>query len=481
MNLRMVAYVIGCVLEIEAAFMLLPALVGLGYGEKSGWSFVLCAVMAAAIGAVLLLRKTKNRSLYAREGFVATALSWIVMSLVGALPFTITGQIPNYMDAVFEMVSGFTTTGASILRDVEALDHCMLFWRSFSHWIGGMGVLVFMLAVLPKAGGESLHLMRAESPGPTVGKLVPKLRTTAIWLYGIYIVLTLICFFFLWAGEMDAFSAACLTFGTAGTGGFSILSSGYLSYSTYSKVVTTVFMMLFGVNFNFYYYLILKKVRPALKMEEVRWYFILYFFASLTIIASLHGAGMLGTEAGAIDAFFSVASVMTTTGYGTVDFNLWPTYCRFILVLLMFPGACAGSTGGGMKISRWLIYCKGIAKELRRLTHPRSVRHLRIDGKTVEDSVLQNTFIFLIVFVLIFVVSLGIITLDGFDLTTSFTAVAATINNIGPGLNMVGPTGSFAEFSLLSKLVLSVDMLFGRLEIFPLLILFLPSTWRKSN
>ena len=481
MNLRMVAYIVGCVLEIEAALLMLPALVGFGYGENSALSFVICAVICALLGLLPVLKKPKNSAFFAREGFVATAISWILLSLMGALPFTISGQIPFYVDAVFEMVSGFTTTGSSILTDVEALDHCMLFWRSFSHWIGGMGVLVFMLAVLPRTGGDSLHLMRAESPGPTVGKLVPRLRKTAIWLYGIYVVMTVICFLLLWAGEMDAFEAACLTFGTAGTGGFSIASTGYLGYSDYSKWVTTIFMMLFGTNFNFFYFLALRRGKDALKMEEVFWYCIVFFFASLTIIWSLSASGMLGVDARPVDAFFAVSSVMTTTGYGTVDFNLWPTYCRFILVLIMFPGACAGSTGGGMKISRWIIYCKGIAKELRRLTHPRSVRHVRIDGKSVENGVLQNTFIYLIVYVLIFGVSLGIITLDGFDLTTSFTAIAATLNNIGPGLNMVGPMGNFSAFSPLSKIVMSFDMLFGRLEIFPLLIMFLPSTWKKHN
>ena len=481
MNLRMVAYVVGCVLEIEAVLMLLPALVGLCYGEQSAWCFVICALICGGVGCVPMLKQTKNRSLYAREGFVATALSWILISLLGALPFTMSGQVPNYLNAVFEMVSGFTTTGASILTDVEALDRCMLFWRSFSHWIGGMGVLVFMLAVLPKLGGESLHLMRAESPGPSVGKLVPKMRTTAIWLYGIYLVLTLVCFILLWIGEMDDFEAACLTFGAAGTGGFGVLNSSFGSYSLYSKVITTVFMLLFGVNFNFYYYLVLKKAGAALKMEEIRWYVAVYFFAVITILLSLFHEGMLGAEAQPIDACFSGASIMTTTGYGTVDFNLWPTYCRFILVFIMFTGACAGSTGGGIKISRWIIYCKGIAKELRRLLHPRSVRHVRVDGKRVEDPVLQNTFIYLIIFVMIYVVSLALVTLDGFDLTSSFTAVAATINNIGPGLNMVGPIGNYAAFSPLSKLVLIMDMLFGRLEIFPLLILFLPSTWKKQN
>lgn len=481
MNHRMIAYVVGLVLEIEAALMLMPALVGLCYGESTGWAFVVCALGAAALGAIPLIKKPRRRSIYAREGFVATALSWLGMSAVGALPFYITGEIPNYLDALFEMVSGFTTTGASILTNVEALDHCMLFWRSFSHWIGGMGVLVFMLAVLPMAGGQNLHLMRAESAGPSVGKLVPKLRDSAIWLYGIYFVLTLICFVMLWAGGLPVFDAMCLTFGTAGTGGFSILSSGFADYTLYCKTVTTVFMLLFGVNFNFFYLMILRKFRDAVKMDEVRWYFIIYFFVSLTILWDLNRAGMLGSEAHVIDAFFNVSSVMTTTGYATVDFNLWPTYSRCVLVAVMFVGGCAGSTGGGMKVSRWIIYWKTMCRELRRLTHPRTVRHVRMDGKRIEDGVMQNTLVYMALFVVIYAFSVLVICLDGLDITTSFTAVAATINDIGPGLNLVGPMGNFACFSWRSKCVLIFDMLAGRLEIFPLLILFLPSTWKKHD
>lgn len=481
MNLPMVTYVVACILEIEAALMLLPALVGLCYRETSAWAFVICAAGAAILGALLLIKKPKKKYMYAREGLVATSLSWVVMSAVGALPFCISGQIPNYLDALFEMVSGFTTTGASILPRVEDLDHCMLFWRSFSHWIGGMGVLVFMLAILPLVGGQNLHLMRAESPGPSVGKLVPKIQNSAIWLYAIYLGMSLVCFILLLVGGMSVFEAACLTFGTAGTGGFGIVSSSFADYSLFCKVVTTVFMLLFGLNFNFFYFLILRKLKSALKMEEVFWYVFIYFFASLTILANLRSAGMLGTEAHAIDAFFNVSSVMTTTGYATVDFNLWPTYSRCILVVIMFTGACAGSTGGGIKISRWIIYWKTVARELRRQTHPRSVRHVRMDGKRIEDGVLRNTVAYLAIFVMIYVASLLIVCLDGFDLTTSFTAVAATINNIGPGLELVGPAGNFGGFSWLSKCVLIFDMLAGRLEIYPMLILFLPSTWKKHD
>jgi trk system potassium uptake protein TrkH len=481
MNLTMIAYIVGCVMEIEAALMLLPALVGLCYRETSAVAFALCAAVTALIGALVIRRKPKNTSIYAREGMVATALSWLVMSAVGAVPFAITGQIPRYLDALFEMVSGFTTTGASILRQVEALDKCMLFWRSFSHWIGGMGVLVFILAILPLAGGHNLYLMRAESPGPSVDKLSPKMRSSATWLYGIYLGLSLLCFLLLKVGGMTVFEAACLTFGAAGTGGFGVVSSSFADYNLFCQVVTTVFMLLFGMNFNFYYLMILRKFKSAFRVSEIRWYLFIFLFASCTILLNLHQAGLLGTQAQAIDAFFSVSSVMTTTGYATADFNQWPTYSRMLLVMIMFTGACAGSTGGGIKVSRFMIYFKAMGKELRRVTHPRSVRHLRMDGKLVDDEVLQNTFVYMVVFVCIYAVSVLLLSLNGFDATTTFTAVAATINNIGPGLNLVGPAGNYADFSNLSKVVLIFDMLAGRLEIYPLVIFFLPSTWKRHS
>ncbi|MBR1759405.1 MAG: TrkH family potassium uptake protein [Lachnospiraceae bacterium] len=482
MNLSMIIYILGCLMEVEAGLMLLPAIVGWGYGEKSALAFLIVAAVEALIGFLIILKKPKDTSFYAKEGFVTTAFSWIILSAVGAIPFSVTGQIPSYVDAFFETVSGFTTTGASILVNVEVLDKCMLFWRSFSHWIGGMGVLVFMMAILPLAGagGQKLYLMRAESPGPSVDKLSPKIQDTAIWLYGIYLALTVLCFILLLAGGMDWFTSICMSFGAAGTGGFSVLASGYASYSYYSKVVATVFMMLFGVNFNFYYLVITKRIKDALKMEEVRWYAAVYFFAVITILINLWHVGMLGHDALGIDAFFSVASVMTTTGYATADFNLWPTYSRIILVIIMFSGACAGSTGGGIKISRMIILIKSVNKELRRMIQPRAVRHVRLDNKKVEHATAMNTLAYLAVFVLIYVISLLIVATDGFDTTTTFTAIAATFNNIGPGLGMVGPVGNYSEFSVLSKLVLSFDMLAGRLEIYPLLFLIMPSTWRRA-
>ncbi len=483
MNLSMIGYIVAMVMEIEAGLMLLPALGGLIYGEPNGLSFLITAAVTALVALPRVLRRPKNSAFFAKEGMVATALSWLIMSAIGAVPFRVTGQIPHYLNALFEMVSGFTTTGASILLRVEDLDKCMLFWRSFSHWVGGMGVLVFMLAILPLtgAGGQKLYLLRAESPGPQVDKLSPKTRNSAVWLYGIYLGLTVLCVILLMAGGMTLFEALCLAFGAAGTGGFGVLSSSFATYSLFCKVVATVFMLLFGVNFNFYFYLRLRRVKDAVKMEEVRLYLGIYFFVSLTILVSLWHGGFLGRDAQPIDAFFSVASIMTTTGFATVDFDRWPTYCRMILVIIMFTGACAGSTGGGIKISRFLIYFKSLAKELRRIVHPRTVRHIRVDGKTVEDGTLQNTFVYLIVFLAIFACSALVVSLDGFDPTSTFTAVAATFNNIGPGLEIVGPVGNYASFSWLSKVVLIFDMLAGRLEIFPLLFFFLPSTWRQHS
>ncbi|MBQ1377786.1 MAG: TrkH family potassium uptake protein [Lachnospiraceae bacterium] len=482
MNLSMIIYLLGCLMEIEAGLMLFPALIGLVYSESSAVYFLIVAAMEAIPGLILILRKPKNTTFFAREGFVVTALSWLLLSAIGALPFYLTRQIPSYLDALFETVSGFTTTGASILLNVEALDKCMLFWRSFSHWIGGMGVLVFMMAILPLAGagGQKLYLLRAESPGPSVDKLVPKIRDTAIWLYGIYIFLTFLCFVLLLSGGMDAFTAICMSFGAAGTGGFGVLGSSFAEYSQFCKVVCTIFMMLFGLNFNFYYLILLRKFKDALSMEEVKWYLLVYFFAVGTILINLSRTGILFRNADTIDAFFSVASVMTTTGYATSDFNLWPTYSRTILVVIMFSGACAGSTGGGIKISRFIICIKSVGKELKRMIQPRTVKRVQLDKQSVEHATVMNTLAYIVIYLMIYLVSLLIVATDGFDTTTTFTSVAATFNNIGPGLELVGPIGNYAGFSWLSKLVLIFDMLAGRLEIYPMIFLMLPSTWKRS-
>ena len=479
MNYSIIRYIIGWVLVLEAIFLLLPSLVALIYQEKCGVAFIVTAVLCAVIGILLTARKPKNKNYYAREGFVIVALSWIVMSLFGALPFVISGEIPSYVNALFEIVSGFTTTGASILSDVEALSHACLFWRSFSHWIGGMGVFVFLLIVLPLTGGSNMHLMRAESPGPSVGKLVPKVRETAKILYMIYIAMTLIEMVILALGGMSIFEAVTLSFGTAGTGGFGVKNSSIADYSVFCQAVITIFMILFGVNFNFYYYLLGKNKKNAFKIEEVKWYFII-IFASIAVITFNIREFYDSIWAALHHAAFQVGSVITTTGYATADFNLWPQMSKTVLVLIMFCGACAGSTGGGIKVSRILIMFKTIGQEIKTLIHPRSVHTIKMDDKAVDKGVVRGVGAFLMTYAVIFCVSLLLITLDGKDLITNFTAVTATINNIGPGLMEVGPTGNFGGFSAFSKCVFIFDMLAGRLELYPILLLLTPSVWRKN-
>lgn len=479
MNYAIIAYILGWVLTFEGAFMALPCLTALIYREKSGFYFLICGVIAVIVGRLMTRKKPKNTVFYAREGYVACALCWILLSIVGAIPLFASGEIPNVEDALFEIVSGFTTTGSSILTNVEGLSRCMLIWRSFSHWIGGMGVLVFLLAILPMAGGQNMHLMRAESPGPSVGKLVPNVRKTASLLYGIYFAMTVVQIILLLIGRMPLFDALCIAFGTAGTGGFGILNDSLTSYSTYIQAVVTIFMFLFGVNFNFYYFMLMRRPKDAFKMEEVRWYVGIYLAAVALITLNItKGVGDLFTNLHHVA--FQVSSIMTTTGYGTVDFNLWPQFSRALMVALMFVGACAGSTGGGMKVSRILIYLKTVKKEMAFLIHPRSVKIVKVDDKAVEHETVRAANNYLIAYLLIFVGSLFLITLDGFDMETNFTAVAATINNIGPGLGMVGSTGNFSQFSALSKLVMIFDMLAGRLEIFPMMLLFSVNTWKKN-
>lgn len=479
MNYGSIRYIIGWILKVEAALMTLPMIVSVVYREKTGVYFVMAALLCLGAGVLLSMKKPEKTTYYAKEGYISVALGWIVMSIMGCLPFVFSGEIPFFFDALFEIISGVTTTGASILTDVEALSKCMLFWRSFSHWVGGMGVLVFILAILPLAGGEhNLQLMKAESPGPSVSKLVPRLRETAMMLYKIYLGMTVLMIVILAVSGMPLFDTLCLTFGTAGTGGFGVLNSSVAGYTTFQQAVITVFMMLFGVNFSFYFLLLYKKAKDAFSMEEVRWYFVIYFGAVLLITVNLAG------QAGSVlehfhHAAFQAASIMTTTGFSTVDFNLWPQLSKAVLLLLMFIGACAGSTGGGMKVSRIVVYMKSIKREMAALIHPRSVKVMKLEGKAVDSAMLRSIFSFLSAYLVIFVVSLLIVTLDGFDLETNFSAVAATFNNIGPGLGGVGPTSNFAGYSVLSKLVLSLDMLIGRLEIFPILLLFAPNTWKK--
>lgn len=479
MNLSMIRFILGSILKIQSFFFLLPIITAIIYKENTLLPYLGIALLCLIIGIITTLKKPKDSVFYLKEGCVATALSWILLSLVGCLPFYLTGEIPKFVDAFFETVSGFTTTGSSILSDVEALSYSSLIWRSFTHWIGGMGVLVFLLAIVPMSGGSNINLMKAESPGPSVGKLVPKIRYTARILYLIYLGMTLAMFLFLLVGRMPIFDALCTTFGTAGTGGFGIKNSSMADYSPYIIWVTGIFMMLFGVNFNAYYLIIFHQVKKAFKMEEIRWYFGLIFASTLLIFINLYRIGMGGFES-LTHAFFQVSSIITTSGFATTDFNLWHESSKSILILLMFIGACAGSTGGGLKVSRLLILLKTIRKEITSYIHPKSVKKIKMDERPVEHEVVRSANVYFITYIVIFALSLILISFDNKDFTTNFTAVTATFNNIGPGLETVGPTANFSHFSSFSKMVLCFDMLAGRLELFPLLMLFIPELWKDT-
>lgn len=477
MNYRMIRNILGWLLIFECGFMLVPAVTALIYGEREIWAFLVTMLLCGAIGALFVWRKPKDSVLYAREGFVIVSLSWIALSLLGAIPFCISGVIPNYVDAVFETVSGFTTTGASILAAVEPLPKCMLMWRSFTHWVGGMGVLVFIMAFIPLSGGQNMHIMKAESPGPSVSKLVPRVRTTALILYSIYLVLTLIQFILLLCGGLNAFEALCTAFGTAGTGGFGVLNDSMASYSPYVQWVVTVFMLLFSVNFSCYYLFLLGRFKEAFNGELRRFICIV---GAVILVITLNVRGLFDTLGDTLrHVAFTVASLISTTGFSTENFDAWPELSRTLLVLIMFIGACAGSTGGGLKVSRLMILFRGAFNEIGNLIHPRRVKRVMVDGHPVDSEVVRATNVYMMWYVLVFTVSVILISFDDHDLITNFTAVTATINNIGPGLNLVGPTGNFAFFSIPSKLVLIFDMLAGRLELFPMLVLFAPATWRR--
>ena len=479
MNIKSITYILGWILKIEAVFMYLPIATALVYGESQGWAFVIAQLLSFAVGMFLTMRKPKKMVFYAREGFVTTALGWILMSTFGAFPFVITGEIPSFVDALFETVSGFTTTGSSILTDVEALSHCSLLWRSFTHWIGGMGVLVFLLAVLPLVGGSNMQLMKAESPGPSVGKLVPKVRFTARILYLLYIVLTVLQFVLMLLGGMPVFDALCTAFGTAGTGGFGIKNDSIASYSPYLQWVITIFMILFGVNFNVYFLLYMRKIREALRCEEMRWYLGIIAVSAFLICVNTYDMA-LTLENNARNSLFQVATIITTTGFATVDFDLWPQFSKTIMVMLMFCGACAGSTGGGLKVSRFVIGAKGVGAYIGSFLHPRGVRKIRFEQKDVDKETVHAILVYFITVIFIFSASVLLVSLDNQDLVTTFTSVAATFNNIGPGLNAVGPTCNFSGFSVLSKCVLIFDMLAGRLELFPMLLLLYPPLWKET-
>ena len=482
MNYKIIGRFLAQILTIEALFMLPALCISLGYREWNAvMAFAITVGIVVAVAAVLfLLCKKAPNALDAREGMVCVGISWLVLSLFGCLPFVISREIPRYIDAFFEIVSGFTTTGSSILSNVEALSPGILYWRSFSHWLGGMGVLVFLLAVAPgsKDKGFTMHLLRAESPGPDVGKLVPRMRKTASILYVIYIVMTVINFIFLLAGKMHWLEALCTAFGTAGTGGFGVKNDSLASYSPYIQNVTTVFMLLFGVNFSCYYLLLMKQVKAVFKDEELRTYVFIVLSAIVLIVLNIYST--YGTLEETIrHAAFTVSTIITTTGFASTDFDLWPAFSKAIIMFLMVVGACAGSTGGGLKVSRLLYLLKSLGRNITQMLNPRRVKAIRYNGQVVSEKILDNTNAYLAAYVCIIIFSFIVICLDNNSIGTNFTAVLACFNNIGPGLEAVGPTCNFAHFSDLSKLVLSMDMLAGRLEIFPILILFSHSTWKK--
>lgn len=481
MNYAIVFRLLGYILIIEGTLLLLPAVTSLIYAEWAVMGvFLLTAAISGALGFALRTIKPRSKVFYMREGFAATALSWITISIMGAVPFVLTGCIPNPVDAMFETVSGFTTTGASILPAVEDLPKGILFWRSFTHWVGGMGVLVFVMAILPMGGdGHGMHMLRAEMPGPAVGKLVSRMSDTAKILYGIYLVMTVIEIVLLLAGGMPLFDACIHSFGSAGTGGFSSRNLSVGAYNNpYFEIVIGIFMLLFGINFNLYYFLLVRRFRDVFRSEEL-WAYVLIVATAVAAITLdiVHMYESVGTSLR--HAFFQVSSIITTTGYATVDFNTWPTFSKAILVALMFIGGCAGSTAGGIKVARVVILQKVSVSEMRRMLHPNAVPAIQFEGKPLNERSIRGVHLFLAVYLMVFVASCLLVSLEQLDLVTTFTAVAACINNVGPGLEIVGPMGNFSSFSPWSKLLLSFDMLVGRLEIFPMLLLFAPSIWKR--
>lgn len=480
MNRRIVFYQVGRLLQIEGYLLILPAIVSLIYMEKVIWSFIVTSAITWLVGlAFVKLCHKKDSAIYAREGIATVALAWVLMSLLGALPFYISGEIPSYVDAVFETVSGFTTTGSSILTEVEAMSHGMLFWRSFTHWVGGMGVLVFVMAIFPQESGRSIHIMRAEMPGPVVGKIVPKIRETAKILYLIYIVMTIVEVIFLVAGGMSVFDSFIHSFGTAGTGGLGIKADSVASYSPYLQWVIAIFMMLFGINFNLYYLILIRRFKAAIKSSELWCYISIIVISTIAIGLNIYSS--IGNVSDTIrHSFFQVSSIITTTGYSTVDFNVWPIFSKMLLVALMFIGGCAGSTAGGLKVSRVMLLVKSVFRDLRRMMRPRSVASVRMEGKPIDRQTLDGVTGYLAIYFMIMFISTLLLSLNKFDFETTFTSVAACFNNIGPGLGGVGPMANFASYSAPSKILLSILMLLGRLEIYPLLLAFSPALWRRK-
>lgn len=470
MNKSFIRYVVGFVVYIEGLFLLLTSLVGLIYKESEFLPYLVLGTLYFAIGAFSYRHKPKDNAFYAKEGFVMVALSWIVLSLLGAIPFVWTKEIPNYIDALFETVSGFTTTGSTIMNSVEGMSHVSLFWRLFTHWIGGMGILVFVLAILPMAGGYAINILKAESPGPSADRIVAKVSSSARYLYLIYgfiTVVEMICLFF--AG-LPLFDSITLSFATAGTGGFGLLNDSFVSYSSSVQIIVSIFMLLFGVNFSIYYGILFGRAKEVLKSEELKVY--------LSIVLIATGLIMINTfsyYSGIFETFkhsiFQVSSIITTTGFSSYDFELWPMFSKTILVGLMFCGAMAGSTGGGIKVSRIIILVKDALRNISTTVSPRKVEIVKFEGKRIDEKTISSVKSFLAIYVLVFIISILIVSFDGFSYTVNFTAVAATINNIGPGLELIGPMGNFASFSVLSKIVLIFDMLAGRLELIPMIVL----------
>ncbi len=482
MNFKMMGRFLALIVALEAAFMVPALILSLCFAEQmASKAFVLTiGIMAVAAGLMWLICRKAPKRFGARDGMVCVSIGWVLLSVFGCLPFLFSGEIPRFVDALFEIVSGFTTTGASVLSDVESVAKSILYWRSFSHWLGGMGVLVFLLAVAPgdsQGKGFTMHLLRAESPGPDVGKLVPKMKQTAMILYLIYVVMTVINILFLLAGRMDPLEAVCTAFGTAGTGGFGVKNDSLASYSPYIQNVTTVFMILFGVNFSCYYLILMRNILGVLKDEELRLYIGLILGSIVLITLNIYGRyETLGETLR--HAAFQVGSIITTTGYATADFDQWPTFSKSILMLLMITGACAGSTGGGLKCARVLLLFKNLRRNIRKLMNPRKVLVVRTAGRPVSETVVDNTHAYLAAYVTIIILGILLISLDGFDTETNLTAVLSCFNNIGPGLGAVGPTCNFSIFSDFSTVVLTLVMLLGRLEIFPLLVLLSRSTWK---
>ena len=480
MNYAMIFYLLGRVVQVVGSMMVAPFIVSLVYSEKAGWYYLFCGIAMFIVGTLLTIRKPKKTAFYAKDGFVMTSLSWIVLSAAGALPFWLSGEIPSYTDALFECISGFTTTGASIVPAVEDLSKCTNFWRCFIQLIGGMGVLVFLLALLPLTGGRDLYIMKAESPGPSVGKLAPKVRQTAYYLYVIYFFLTAALFISLLIAGMPAYDALCTALATTSTGGFGVKNDSLGGYSHTIQYIVAGFLFFAGLNYNFYFFLWTRRFKEAFSIEEIRAYAVAFWGAVVLIALNLISAGTYGAEPAFRHAFFQVGSIMTTAGFSSVDFENWPALSRDIIICLMLVGGCAGSTSGSIKVSRILIYIKMLARELSSLCHPKSVRVICMDGKRVSSDVIRSTMVFLAAYVVIFAVSVLLVSLDGSDFTTDFTAVASALGNIGPGFSLVGPARNFAFLSDFSKAVLMFDMLAGRLELFPMLVLLSPATWRKN-